>query len=40
MIETQEGLANVEAICATPGLEALPLPAGADLTWTGDRVNR
>ncbi|MWB99153.1 hypothetical protein [Agromyces seonyuensis] len=30
----------VAAICATPGLEALPLPADADLTWAGDRINR
>lgn len=30
----------IAQICAAPGLEALPLGAGADLSWTGDEVNR
>jgi hypothetical protein len=30
----------IAAICASPGLEALPLREGADLTWDGDEVNR
>ena len=30
----------IAAVCADPGLEALPLPEGADLSWDGDEVNR
>lgn len=30
----------VAAICRTPGIEALPLPVDADLSWQGDEVNR
>lgn len=32
-------VAQVEAILADPRLEALPLPADAALTWTGDTIN-
>ncbi len=32
--------ALVAALCADPHLEALPIRAGADLTWDGDPVNR
>lgn len=30
----------VDAICRSPGLEALPLPADASLSWGADEVNR
>jgi hypothetical protein len=30
----------IQAICADPAIEALPLPENADLTWTADEVNR
>jgi hypothetical protein len=30
----------IRALCADDGLEALPIPEGADLTWNGDEVNR
>jgi hypothetical protein len=30
----------IDAICADPAIEALPLPENADLTWTADEVNR
>lgn len=30
----------VAAICATPGLEALPIPTGSSLQWDADEVNR
>ncbi|SJN20162.1 hypothetical protein FM104_02560 [Microbacterium esteraromaticum] len=30
----------IAEICADPRLEALPISAGADLTWTADEVNR
>ncbi len=32
--------ALIAQICAAPGLEALPLREGAELTWDGDEVNR
>ncbi|MFK0402835.1 hypothetical protein ACIQTT_10940 [Microbacterium sp. NPDC090225] len=32
--------ALVAAICAEPGLEALEIPSGADLSWNADEVNR
>lgn len=32
--------ALIAEICADPALEALPLPADADLSWDGDEVNR
>lgn len=32
--------ALVHALCTTPGVEALPVPEGADLTWDADTVNR
>jgi hypothetical protein len=30
----------VAAIVAQPGLEAANIPAGSDVSWTSDRVNR
>jgi hypothetical protein len=30
----------IAALCADSGLEALRIPAGADLTWDGDTINR
>lgn len=32
--------ALIEAVCADPALEALPLPAGSSLQWDADAVNR
>ncbi|MEU1973187.1 hypothetical protein ABZ477_16145 [Microbacterium sp. NPDC019599] len=32
--------AALRALCTDPGLEALPLREGADLTWDADEVNR
>ncbi|WP_243075911.1 hypothetical protein [Microbacterium sp. SS28] len=32
--------AAIRALCADPRLEALPIPAGAYLTWDADEVNR
>jgi hypothetical protein len=32
--------AAIRALCADPRLEALPIPADADLTWDADEVNR